>query len=207
MGPKQQLDVLTIRNVSTLCQALKVMDEADKKFINFLNSAMAGLIKKLLPGWEIWPYFWTQGFNFWPPSWHFPENMYAYFQICLINCHTPYAISRLSWELGDESGVGFIIDPRLFVDAGQPAGSLLTNFYFDSEQFLRGNGFLCRTSDGLVYHPLRLELEQIAEGYPNWNEKTIEPFASLLQDIKNCQEFFNDFVGRITRKKLPPLAE
>lgn len=205
MGAKEEMGALLIRNSDAVFKSYDLMEKIDENFLRFFKAAMPHILEEVLPGWA-WEYSNLRAgkiASFWPASWEYPEEQYAFFEIVLFK-ETRFWLSCLTGD-GGKMGIAFRFNPNLFGMRKAQAQQLKQDFYFKNVEKLYEPGFHQTMSPIYkyynenfdIYHPLRLNVDVIADEYPDWSTRTLLPFKECLGDIKGCFPVFDKFVLEI----------
>lgn len=51
----------------------------------------------------------------------------------------------------------------------------------------------------MIYHTFKLDANVLVDEYPDWSDKSFEPFTKCLEDINVCLPIFKKFVSIYTQ--------
>lgn len=203
MSIKNQLTALTIRNLDVVQNSVKIMESVDEKFLSSVYRKFPRYIKWVFPDWEneLKDLADAREYRFWPCNWHGAvegkDIYYAYFNLELINDPGLWWLSCFSGIAEGEIGLVFRVNPgHCGMESNQMYGEL-EEFYQANEVPLKEDNFLY---DGeKIYQPFKLDLNAVADAWPNLGETAFQPFMAALENIKSVFNLFDRFVAGVIK--------
>lgn len=205
MNEKNELIRLTLKNLETVESARKILEDADTHFSGQLDKFMEDRLEETFPELDRYCSFKDEkDLSFWSKEWVLPdEEGYAYYYIDAVSDDDLWWITCFVGKLEGQTGIVFNVDDAIYMHLYNKSNtnsrkgkwwcSQLAEFYQKNEIVLKNANFLFNGEK--IYHPIKLDLELLAESYPNYIAgEVFQPLEDALNDIKQVHHIFDKFV-------------
>lgn len=200
MDVKSDLIKMTIKNLDVVEQSIKIMEDVDNKFCDIIDKKLNVLTKKIFSQWECSNYFAeNEDFSFWPEDWNSHKTnglQKVYFALEAIKDDRLHWLSCFAGISGGECGIAFRIDSSQCKVSAEDIKRDLSEFCFENNVKLKEAGFE-HDGEGLIYHPFKLDINLVADSWPNPGQDVFQPYVDALLDIKKAMPVFDEYVKRI----------
>lgn len=100
-----------------------------------------------------------------------------------------------------ECGIHFGFNREYFNFTAKTAKQFMQN-QFESHSKLKEVGFQYIVESGekrTIFLPIQLDLKQLIEEYPDYEDQALQPFSDALDQIKKCQAVFDDIAKELIK--------
>ena len=196
MNEPNELIRLTTKNSDTVERAYMLLEKVDEHLKKSMDEVMGNEIEKLFPGWDkLCEYSERDVISFWPAEWIIGnEKSDAWYSIDIIEDAYLY-INCFTATSGGKTGILFDTDRGLHGYTSKAWRIKKENFYNDNELSLKKAGFQCQ--NGLIFRPFQLDLDMLAESYPDFGADAFQPLTDVLNDIKSVHHLFDNLVAEL----------
>lgn len=205
-GMKEQNELvrLSIQNADVTEKAFNLLDEVDKKRLKELDAFADKALEKLFPDWERICTWHEDGgeLSFWPKGWRVApddDNAGAWFTIGASEDEPFLWLNAFTGTTGGRIYFEFDADRTLHGLTPKPWRTKKAAFFAAHEADLRKAGFCCE--DGGIYRPFNLEVETLAEAWPDPGDEVFEPVRKALEDISSVVPLFEGFVAELQQNR------
>ena len=206
-GMKEQNELvrLSIRNADVTVKAYSQLCEVDEKLLKELDVVAESTLENLFPDWDricTWHEIGGE-LSFWPKGWRVApddDNAGAWFTIgssedepfLWLNAFTGTTGGQVHFEFDADRKTLHGLTPQLW-------RTKKAAFFAAHEADLRKAGFCCE--DGCIHRPFKLEVETLAEAWPDLGDEVFEPVRKALEDIRSVVPLFESFVGELQQNR------